>query len=79
MDGKADERSRQSAMLSEQALGPKPELAESTPQEDSEADASNAASLYKVSGGMRGAQVFKQRHQRRAFSDRSLTRPAPCR
>ncbi|XP_049609349.1 capping protein (actin filament), gelsolin-like b [Syngnathus scovelli] len=30
-------------------LGAKPELAESTPEEDSKADASNVASLYKVS------------------------------
>ncbi|XP_077445852.1 capping protein (actin filament), gelsolin-like b isoform X2 [Stigmatopora argus] len=32
-----------------QVLGPKPELAQSTPEEDSEADASNSASLHKVS------------------------------
>lgn len=32
----------------QQVLGPKPELKESTPEEDSKADASNSASLYKV-------------------------------
>lgn len=31
-----------------QVLGPVPELKESTPEEDSQADASNSASLYKV-------------------------------
>lgn len=37
-----------SESLSRQVLGPVPQLAESTPEEDSKADASNSASLYKV-------------------------------
>lgn len=35
-------------MFAGQVLGKMPELAESTPEEDSKADASNSASLYKV-------------------------------
>ena len=35
-----------------QVLGPVPELTESTPEEDSKADVSNSASLYKVSNSL---------------------------
>lgn len=35
-------------LSNQQVLGAKPELKESTPEEDSQADASNSASLYKV-------------------------------
>lgn len=34
--------------VDEQVLGQMPALAESTPEDDSKADASNSASLYKV-------------------------------
>lgn len=35
-------------LVDEQVLGQMPALAESTPEDDSKADASNSASLYKV-------------------------------
>uniref|UniRef100_A0A8C1JM90 Macrophage-capping protein n=1 Tax=Cyprinus carpio TaxID=7962 RepID=A0A8C1JM90_CYPCA len=42
-----------------QVLGPKPELKESTPEEDSQADASNIASLYKVSDATGSMKLTK--------------------
>ncbi|XP_051933970.1 capping protein (actin filament), gelsolin-like b isoform X1 [Hippocampus zosterae] len=56
-----------------QALGPKPELAESTPQEDSEADASNAASLYKVSDAT-GAMSLTEVSAKSPFAKELLLR-----
>lgn len=40
-------------------LGPVPELKESTPEEDSKADASNSASLYKVSDATGSMKLTK--------------------
>uniref|UniRef100_A0A673FPF5 Macrophage-capping protein-like n=1 Tax=Sinocyclocheilus rhinocerous TaxID=307959 RepID=A0A673FPF5_9TELE len=42
-----------------QVLGPVPELKESTPEEDSQADASNIASLYKVSDATGSMKLTK--------------------
>ncbi|KTF76269.1 hypothetical protein cypCar_00038790, partial [Cyprinus carpio] len=42
-----------------EVLGPVPELKESTPEEDSQADASNSASLYKVSDATGSMKLTK--------------------
>lgn len=54
-------------------LGPMPELAESTPEEDSKADASNSASLYKVSDAT-GSMTMTKVSEKSPFGKELLVR-----
>ncbi|XP_077597796.1 capping protein (actin filament), gelsolin-like b isoform X2 [Stigmatopora nigra] len=56
-----------------QVLGPKPELAQSTPEEDSKADASNSASLHKVSDAS-GSMSLSKMEGKSPFSKDLLLR-----
>ncbi|XP_061664835.1 capping protein (actin filament), gelsolin-like b [Syngnathoides biaculeatus] len=56
-----------------QILGPKPELPESTAEEDSKADASNAASLYKVSDAT-GSMLLSKVEGKSPFAKELLLR-----
>uniref|UniRef100_A0A8C8DDE1 Macrophage-capping protein n=2 Tax=Oryzias sinensis TaxID=183150 RepID=A0A8C8DDE1_9TELE len=54
-------------------LGQKPELAESTPEEDSKADASNTAALYKVSDAT-GSMTMTKISEKSPFAQELLVR-----